>query len=321
MRVAIVILSGLLLGVFSGCHFDSEQQALRLKLVDDMLVHSNEAAVKENARGLIGAEELVLRSQRQKDVVLLYEKCADIQRKLATRISLLRYVRERLLRASEGESHARKLLDSDAPTNMLEQPTNALIDSVYTQLLLFTQELHPYLPAKYQHLLKNKTTPEAWPFVLGATSSEYKAIYWQDTSTAEALAALAQQEAQIIALARDALNVQHANLKSSHHRFRGFGNIIAHAVPETNLVTEGDIYKAKLFLAAPAYGEAIRMMANGKPLEIDADGYGYVEFTASAPKANRSKEVTMHWNGSVVRSYQGYITTYPIRVPYTVRRK
>jgi hypothetical protein len=131
---------------------------------------------------------------------------------------------------------------------------------------------------------------------------------------ASALAVLAQQEAEVLRL-EDEVQSKLSSMVSFGHVM--FDKIGAFASAESNVVGEGEAYRAELFLTASASGLQPRMTLNSQPLKV-VYGKGQVAFTAPPLPPGQSRQ-TAYWDGTITLRRSGRDTTF--RVPYTIVRR
>jgi gliding motility-associated protein GldM len=116
-------------------------------------------------------------------------------------------------------------------------------------------------------------------------SKDFKQLLFESTPTAGGLASMTQ-------LMNVVLNYESVALESLADQVGAkdiaFDRIVPMVLPESKLVAAGAKYSAQLFISAASTGITPVMRFNGKPIAVDADGMGTIEFTAQG--GNYDKE-------------------------------
>ncbi len=108
---------------------------------------------------------------------------------------------------------------------------------------------------------------------------DFSALYFESIPTAAGMASISQLNNQVLnmeALALDELARQ-VGAKDV-----AFDKIVPMVLPESKVVAAGAKYKAKMFISASASGLQPSMKLDGNSLKVDEEGFGDVDFTASA---------------------------------------
>ena len=201
-------------------------------------------------------------------------------------------------------------------------PSARLSPAEYEVAIQLLQQLAAYrviLRAQDSQLVLPRLGPPQ--LTIDTTAVALANFYFRDATPAEALAALAQLEATVLADEAAALSAQSMRLACG-------GNIIydsthAQALADTSAVVAGTEYHASLFLAAVLKPAGLAMSANGQPIIVPPSGIGQVHFVADPHLLGNRQEVNTYWNG-VIQIRSPYTrsgdTTYKVRVPYRIVR-
>lgn len=318
MRVPYSLLL-LLLGVCS-CKSSVDTQTLRFKMIADAQQYSNDQTLSEakNRMQRLAADvdknrnmpkdEAVL---KQAQDILAYTKATAIQ---------LRVVREAIISRLGSANQLNKLGNKEIVSQVLFQPdAPTSISNVHHQLRVYAtymKPLVPQLPESLGLVPEDATTHKSSSRERDDPDS-YADFYFEGTTAAEALAVLAQQEAEVLHLGLEAIKQQSNKVGLI---VDGFNRVGAYAIPESRVVRPGEKYKADLMMVASYSGiRPLQMTVNGSEIAVEA-GQGRVEFIVPQLPPGRSS-VEAHWDGTIsFREYDGRDTAFRVRVPYTIRK-
>ena len=94
-----------------------------------------------------------------------------------------------------------------------------------------------------------------------------------------------------------------------------FDKIEATYAAESNVVANGDKFKAKMFIFASASDLKPRMTVNGSPISVDKDGYGEVSIPAGGGSESGTEQ---SWKGTITFPVKGKDTTFTFTGKYKV---
>lgn len=112
----------------------------------------------------------------------------------------------------------------------------------------------------------------------------FSELYFLSIPTAAGMASVSQLINQVLNLEASALDELARQVGAKDV---AFDKIVPMVLPESQVVAAGARYKAKMFIAASASGIIPTMKLDGNPLSVDDEGFGQVEFTASAGAYNQ----------------------------------
>lgn len=245
------------------------------------------------------------------DAAVLHQ-AKEIQRQTKATITYLRQLEERLLAKAGNPGQAPKLADVNIVQDAILSTDNGLApaDSLQQRLVAYSKFIGPILSQDPQQLGLASVSGTA-----GTAANSYSEFYFQDASVVEALAMLAQQEAQVLKLGLEALQKQSQKVPTSY----GYTVVRPYAVAEANAVKEGEPYRATLFLSTAVAGFPLTMTANGMPIKVK-DYQGQIEFRVPVQEG-RSEKTQAYWDASITAQVAGQDTTFHLRVPYTIYKK
>lgn len=131
---------------------------------------------------------------------------------------------------------------------------------------------------------------------------------------AAALARLTDLETQVRLVASEALQYQAAKIGGSC----GFDVIRPMSIDKSFTVAPGAVYEATLFMTHSIDRFKLSMSANGKPLAMQPNGDGLVEFRVPPLRPGQPDTVRAQWRGAVRVSTFSHDTTWHLTVPYLI---
>jgi gliding motility-associated protein GldM len=143
-------------------------------------------------------------------------------------------------------------------------------------------------------------------------NKDYAQANFGQTPVAAALAVLTHAQSEVLryeALALKQLGAEAAGQVIKFDKIQGI------ATAESNVVAEGDKYRAKMFLFASASNLKMNMTVNGQPLTDIKDGVGNVEFLATG---GSQEGAIKKWTGTISFNNKGNDTTFTFEQEYKV---
>jgi gliding motility-associated protein GldM len=97
-----------------------------------------------------------------------------------------------------------------------------------------------------------------------------------------------------------------------------FDQVFAMYRAESKVVAAGTKYNAELFLAASSSSLKPKISVDGRTLEVDKDGRGKLEFTATGGAYNKDGLANKTWSGSIAFKNKGKDTVFQVKGEYVV---
>ncbi|RTQ52523.1 hypothetical protein EJV47_05790 [Hymenobacter gummosus] len=296
----------------TGCQAGpSAAELRRLNLLDKELMLLNEQQAQSH-RGMVRHLEIEVAKNRNqaKDIAVL-EHGKTVRAQTQRLVDYLRDVRRQLVPAGELPT-PEQLADRRAAAQILL--TQGRADSLQRRLDRYVDFLTAGLgsdPRLLDQFSFRARRAHGGDQAAGASFGKY---YFADASRAAALVELARQESEVLRLEAALLDKLSQQVGSIVDVFDKIG---AFASAESNVVGEGETYRAELFLTASASGARPLMSLNGQPLAVGPDGKGRVAFTVPRLPPDQRRQ-TAYWDGTISVRYHGRDTTFRVRVPYTI---
>ncbi|GAA3948365.1 hypothetical protein [Hymenobacter algoricola] len=320
MRISLGCL--FLLGSLASCHSGPDPRALRLRLLADTQQRANDRLLRE-AGGLVRAIEAEAAKNRNqaRDLEVLAQARAIMARTQAVSAQV-RAMRTALLDQANVEAEPGKLADQGAVRDVIMAGTGASsADSLYRHLGRFIDYTQPFAADFSDPLgwLPPTVREPGTTRLLPASRVAYREFLFAEATVAEALAALAQQEAGAVRLGVEALLNQRQKVGAivdNYYRLQAL------AVPASSVVRAGSLYSADLLLVSGySKQQGLWMQVNGDTIPVGSDGQGKVRFPVASQLPPGQDSLAAFWNGKVtVQITEDYYQTLRVRVPYTIVR-
>ncbi|MDO7873902.1 hypothetical protein Q5H93_04090 [Hymenobacter sp. ASUV-10] len=310
--------AGLLLigagGVAAVAH--SRQQAamwMQFEQLDRSITRRNQEAARQAANTVRQIRNAVCQNKNMaRDMVILRQSELILTRTQIV-IDSIQRVRQQLLAATDN-LHGEELRHPDAAGAVAELLRNGTAKRLQQQLDSYVTFIKDFVPDA-----ASPTQPLPGWQKPGRNDNWFGRFYFENTSTAAALANLTRFEAMLRQYESDALQVLAAKVGSSWMVFDKIGAV---AVPAAATVPPGAMYHAKLMLATAAHGIRFQSVrANGQEGTINQmTGQGFISFRVPAWQPGQPDTVRAQWQGELTTKGQGCgsDTTWRLTVPYLI---
>ncbi|WP_235917479.1 gliding motility protein GldM [Hymenobacter busanensis] len=292
---------------------------LKFKFLDDSLTNVNGKVAKANEGAVKGIQAQVEKNRNQaKDLVVL-KQSQEIREKTKEMVAYLQDVRDKLLKNTEnvkGSEYKNMSAEDKVAETMLGGKRNGLAYPMKDKLNGYSDYIKQFAPGVAPLALDAKDDPTA-SLDKEQKNKNFAELNFENTPLVAALAVLSQKETEVLKYEADALSELSKKVGAETIVFDKIG---AFASAESNTVAAGTKYKAQLFLTASASGLRPTMTLNGSPLQVDADGRGKIEFTATPGSFDAAGNAKKTWTGTVRIRNNGRDTTFKVTVPYVVSK-
>jgi len=152
-----------------------------------------------------------------------------------------------------------------------------------------------------------------WSQIPNQRSKNFSQLMFESVPTAGGLASMSQLEGRLLDYEEETLSILSNKVGAD---MLAFDKIVPMVLPESQLVAAGAKYKAKMFISASATGITPTMKLNGKSIPVDSEGFGKVEFTATANKYDKNGQQQKSFTAEIAIGDQ----VFTEKIPYTVAR-
>mgnify|MGYP002777267780 CR=1 FL=1 len=144
---------------------------------------------------------------------------------------------------------------------------------------------------------------------------DFAALNFGQTPMCAAMAVMSTIEAEVLKYETDALNLLATKLGASEIKF---DQVFAMYRADSRVVAAGTKYQAEVFLAASSSALKPTIKVDGRPLVVDKEGRGKLEFTATGGAYDKDGLAKKSWNGSITFKNKGKDTTFIVKGEYVV---
>lgn len=304
----------------SSCQSGTDPQTLRFKMIADAQQQSNDRTLRE-ANGMVKgiAANVEQNGNTRQDMAVLMQ-ARDILAHTQAAVGRLQGMQAAMLGRVGSENQPHSLESREIVAEILARPNaTTSIDSVHHQLRVFAAYMRPLLPHMPESLgLVPEDAAHRTLASRGANEpAVYGSFYFEETTAAEALAVLAQQQAEVLRLGLEGVTEQSSKVGSG----LTFHKIGPYAIAESKTVRPGETYKADLMMVTSGRAARLHMTANGDSIPVEAStGRGRVQFVVSSQLPAGQSSVQAYWDGTISFQHYGRDTTFRLRVPYTIQK-
>ncbi len=147
------------------------------------------------------------------------------------------------------------------------------------------------------------------------TMNNWESINFYDVPLAAGVATLSKLEADVRAAENDMVKWLYRSVETDDYKF---GTLTTAVVPQSNLIMQGDSFRADVFLAAyDPRNPAQVMLADGSTLPVGADGKGKLRVRGNAIGEQRVEGI-IRFDGPKGVEEHPYSTTYQVMAPLLV---
>jgi len=152
------------------------------------------------------------------------------------------------------------------------------------------------------------------------TSKEQKRKDFADlnfgqTPMCASMAVMSVIESEVLKYESDALNLLASKLGATDIKF---DQVFAMYRADSRVVAAGTKYSAELFLAASSSALKPKISVDGRPLVVDKEGRGKLEFTAAGGSYDKEGLAKKSWSGIISFKNRGQDTAFVVKGEYVV---
>lgn len=146
-------------------------------------------------------------------------------------------------------------------------------------------------------------------------NKDFAELSFGQTPMCAAMAVMSVLESEVLKYESDALNLLAAQLGATDIKF---DQVFAMYRADSRVVAAGTKYSAELFLAASSSALKPKITVDGKSLEVDKEGRGKLEFTATGGAYDKDGLAKKSWTGKITFKNRGNDTTFEVKGEYVV---
>jgi len=286
----------------------------KFKFLDDVLTNQKAKTIQKNQDVIQGIKQQVEKEGNRPNDIQVLEKAKKVRETTQKLIEYTEKLRKEIVDLSGGKDENGVLVGA--------KNTDEIAD-----LMIRQKKGDEWKKAinEYCSYLSKETGFEFHPLALDGKEDPYfkkdpkqkhkdfSQILFESTPTIAGMASISQLENQILNYESQALEQLANKVGAGTVRF---DKIVPMVLPESKVVAAGATYKAKMFISASASGVKPTMKFDGKPINVDSQGFGEFSFTATGGSYDK--------DGQVEKTFLAEIsigdTTFREKIPYIVAK-
>lgn len=144
---------------------------------------------------------------------------------------------------------------------------------------------------------------------------DFAELNFGQTPMCAAMAVMSVIENEVLKYETDALNLLATKLGATDIKF---DQVFAMYRADSRVVAAGTKYSAELFLAASSSALKPKISVDGRSLNVDKEGRGKLEFTATGGSYNKDGLAQKSWSGIISFKNRGQDTSFVVKGEYVV---
>jgi gliding motility-associated protein GldM len=286
----------------------------RFVYIDQTLAAQVSENSKRNSQTVQNIEVAVEdRGDRQDDLKVL-ERAKMVREATNEVIGYTKTLKEEIIQYSGGEDeegNLRGAKDMDKiATYMIRQKRG---DDLQQKLNSYVENLNSIAGTDFGPIANDGKNDPYFKNVPNQRNKDFKELMFESTPTAGGLASISQLMNQVLTYESAALERLADQVGAKDV---SFDRIVPMVLPESKLVAAGAKYSAQLFISAASTGVTPSMRVDGRPIPVNAEGFGQIEFTATGGQYDK--------DGQLLKSFMAEIdlgdSTYRERIEYIVAK-
>jgi len=296
----------------------------KFKFLDDSLQFANMNANNGNIKIEKSIEKVVNEGGNKPNDVAVLQK-AQLVRKEASEIKeYLLKLREEIIAVTGGyeDNDKTKMYKGAKEETQIEvlmvgaKPGAGKGYKLKEEINKFCEDISKVTGKHYDHIAldakddKRISSPEQ-------KKKDFAELNFAQTPMVAAMAVISNLEAEVLKHETDALAALSAEVGATEIKF---DQIIPMYKAESKVVAAGTKYTAELFLGASSSTLKPSITVDGRSLQVDPQGKGKLEFTASGGAYDKEGNVKKRWTGKITIKNKGKDTTFVVDGEYVVAR-
>lgn len=303
----------------------------KFRFLDDSLQYANEETNKNNREIEKVVEQAVADNGNKPSDLQVLQKSREVVKEAEEIKKYIDDVRKEIVEKTGGEEEDGQwkgakeetaievmMIGSEGSKNgkayEIQKKINGFCDYL-TNLKLKEGEGSNAVPRKFEHIAKDGKDDDR---IKGEQKKkDFAALNFGQTPMCAAMAVMSTIESEVLKYESDALNMLAAELGATDIKF---DQVFAMYRADSKVVAAGTKYNAELFLAASSSALKPKITVDGRTLDVDKDGRGKLEFTATGGTYDKDGLAKKTWNGSITFKNRGKDTTFAVKGEYVVAK-
>jgi gliding motility-associated protein GldM len=274
---------------------------------------------KKNSNTVKAIQKQVSETGNRKDDVKVLETAEDIRKRTDEVITQLDDLKKTFIEITGGTNEEGKpigVTDKDAVAGMMIAQKKG--EELQKFLNDYTRILSEKTGQNFPKIAYDGKDHPLYKDDKNQKNKDFATLTFEESPMVASLASISQLETEVLKAETQALEVLANKVGAGDLKF---DRINAMVRPESKVVAAGTKYVADVFIAASSTGVTPKMKARGKELDVDANGFGRVEFVASANSYNKDGLSEQTFEGEISMSLPGgKDTTFHLKETYFVAK-
>lgn len=293
---------------------------LKFKFLDDSLMSVNEKTISGNASTVSNISEAVAKGGNRPVDVKVVEEAQKVRTATKEVIDHLRGLREEMISKAGGRDqnggYNTPQEEEKIATMMIGGQKNGEAYALKDKLNDYTTFLRNYNPNVKPLAVDAKEDPIASQDP-DQRNKDFAELNFGQTPLVAALAVLAQKEAEVLNYEADILQNLAGKVGADIIKLDRLEGV---ARAESKTVAAGTKYSAEMFITASSSALTPTMTYGGRPVKVDENGRGIVEFIAQAGNYDKNGNSKQTWTGQIRINNNGRDTTFTVQEDYIVAK-
>jgi gliding motility-associated protein GldM len=293
---------------------------LKFKFLDDSLMNVNEKTIQDNSSTVGNIQEAVSKGGNRPIDRKVLEDANVVRAKTKEVITHLRELREAMIDRSGGRDehggYNNPKEEEKIAIMMIGGRRDGQAYELKDKLNNYATFLRTYNPSVGPLAVDAKEDPIASRDP-NQRNKDFAELNFGQTPLVAALAVLAQKEAQVLNYEADVLKNLAGKVGADIIKFDKLQGV---ARAESKTVAAGTKYSAEMFITASSSALTPTMTYGGRPVKVDENGRGRVEFVAQAGNYDADGISRQKWKGLIQINNNGRDTTFTVEEEYLVAK-
>lgn len=295
----------------------------KLLFIDDSLQYGVSEARKDNDLILQGIKEAVERRNKNPKDLIIWQKANQIVAETEVVMKELEDFRIQVVEVSGGREEDGTYKGAASYDEVMQialgagDSKNGRAYKLQAMLNAYAKKIAEYDTAlKIKPLALDASQIEQFKNKEGQKNKDFAHLNFENTPTAAALAVLSQLQTEVAKVETKALD----RMASLVGVKQVFDKIIPVISAESQVVTAGTPYKAKMYVTATSSSNVPKLTASIGNVKMGEDGAGSIEFIAQANDFDATGRAKRVWKGTFVVPTPNGDSTFEVQQEYFVAK-
>jgi gliding motility-associated protein GldM len=295
----------------------------KLLFIDDSLQYGVNEARKDNGKILDGIKDAVEKRGKNPKDLIIWQKANQIVAETDAVMKEIEDFRKQIVEVSGGKNEDgtyKGAASYDEVMHLALGAGNSRTGKAYklkAMLNNYSKKISEYDTAlKIKPLALDASQIEQFKNKDEQKNKDFAELNFENTPTAAALAVLSQMQTEVAKVETKALD----RMASLVGVKQVFDKIIPVISAESQVVTAGTPYKAKMFVTVTSSANAPKMSASVGNVKMSENGEGSIEFIAQASDFDATGKAKRVWKGTFVIPTPNGDSTFEVQQEYFIAK-